>query len=52
MCDPFSFFFPRMARSQTLEAVSDWLIRLAEFRMQITFEVEVTRVNSCVELGG
>lgn len=51
-CVTHFLFFPRMARSRTLEAVSDWLIRLAEFRMQSTFEVEVTRVNSCVELGG
>lgn len=54
MCDPISFFFffPRKARSPTLEAVSDWLNRLAEFRMQDTFEVEVTRGNSCVEPAG
>lgn len=51
MCDPFSLF-PRMARSRTLEAVSDWLIRLAEFRMKITFEFKDTRVNSCMELSG
>ena len=46
------FLFFSLGRSQTLEAVSDWLIGVAGFRMQITFEVEVTRVNSCVELGG